>query len=140
MESVWAQRIAEGLVVGVSVSVTLLVFNAMNDARVELTAARETLEIQVNVNQDLLDKTESLERQIKQLLSRSEPRPLFGEYEIDGDLNMPTESADPNMEFIKPTETPESARHLELMPEVVVLPVSNNGIQERINQQRALTQ
>lgn len=141
MSQSWSGRIGEGLVIGISASVMFLVFTSMNDAREELTTARETIEIQLDVNQELLDKTDDLEERVQGLdrkidSIRYEPR-VFEDFLSDKSAptvgSAPTEESGPAE--VNPTSSTVTAPSIS---DDVFLRVPSSNVQQRIDQQRQL--
>lgn len=135
MSQSWAMRIGEGLVIGVSASVMFLVFNSMNDAREELTTTRETLEIQLDVNQDLVDKTESLQDRMNRLDRRIDEVWRSHNDDVPTTGSVPDFLSGPPLE-VEPTS---SFSGFDLPEPVEVNPeVSTDAIRQRILEQRSL--
>lgn len=140
MDTRWAGRIGEGLVIGITASVGFMLFTNLVTAREELTEARETLEIQFDVNQELLDdstalaeRVEDMEfhlRGVKQQLAEVTRRERGNTV---GSAN-PSPSSDEEREVSEtshstPTEIPNAT---------VFEPVESSTIQQRIDEQRRL--
>lgn len=136
MSTKWLGRIGEGLVVGVTGSIAFMVFSSMNDARVELTQTRETMEVQLEVNEQLLAKTDSLEAEVldlKRYVSRlsRDRMPTVGSAPSDDE---PTQESDPDAELASDI----SLLMERQMAEPTLPPVPTGAIQQSLDKQRTL--
>lgn len=135
-------RIGEGLVVGITASVAFMIFSSMNDARIELGKARETLNLQLEVNQGLLDQTEALEEQVGGLESRLSSMEIKTPSMFDLETLNEDVSVDNGPSEV-PRVTPLSHTESSIewsQPVTVGSPPPRTTVQQRIDQQKQITQ
>lgn len=141
MSSKLLTRIAEGIVVGISASAMIAVYTAMTSAKDELTLARETLDIQVEVNQGMLDNYEDLEQRLEDLQERmrrvEDREPIYSYPETGSVPDFLSQRLAPE-EFDLDPPTPASTAEPQTLPSVS-LPTPN-VLQQRIDEQRAMRQ
>lgn len=147
MNPTWTQRIAEGFVVGVTASVMLVVFNSMNDARVELNESKEALLIQLELNQELLNETNEMKMQLSQLDTRltrfqTSSVNIFDNLLLENSApseSSPSKSTEPS-EISPTSDTSELSLYTPPTNGGTVFVRDVGSIQQRIDQQRALIQ
>lgn len=124
----WIHRVMEGLVVGVTASLTVALFIELSEARKSLTDATELLRLQLNVNDGLVEevvalssRTDDLERRLvlsEQRASRVDPSPASDENVAPTasqpplNLFLPPQGFEPNRDLTSLRETIQTQRTL----------------------------
>lgn len=147
MSSTWVTRIGEGLVIGITATVAFWVFDSMNDARLELGKARETLNLQVEVNQALLDQYDGMEARLDRFSSR-----LKAVEEVGSGVNLDSlDENGPTVGSVPSEVSPASSVNETSYESTIewseprgtfteVPPPPRSMIQQRIDQQKKITQ
>lgn len=140
MSSPWAMRIAEGFVIGISGVITWFLFTGMNDARVELMTSRDLLDVQIELNEELLNRnaqlTSDLNRVSSQVstlstrITRVESNLRVGTIDLFEGPELPTMSTPP-----QEVVSPASSESQVSSPETTV---RHNDLQQLIDRQRTI--